>query len=48
MKTTNKVARLARGQEVTRVRGEEFNKWQKESAKIKCNRVMIAEVASKK
>ena len=47
MTTTNKAARLATEQEATRIRGKEFQKWQKESAKIKSNRARNAEGVSK-
>ena len=47
MTTNNKATRLAKEQEATRIRGKEFEEWQKESAKIECNRARNAEVVSK-
>ena len=45
MTPTYQATRLEK--ERTRIRGKEYEKWQKESAKIESNRARNAEIASK-
>ena len=47
MPETNGVPRLEMEQETTRIRGKEFEEWQRESAKIERNRARNAEVVAK-
>ena len=48
MSETDKETRLVMEQETTRIRGEEFEKWERESTKIERNRASNAEVATKR
>ena len=47
MTETNRERRLEMEQETNAIRGKKFEKWQRESAKIKRNRARNAEVATK-